>query len=263
MSDTLPNIYYSSESNKFINLANKQQLSSSSHSNPQSNSESQISYSIKNNNISQSIDCIQKNEEKENSIQFDENLPKELSGTIISIPDFSISNENIVIGGIKVYIKDEKGNTFEVQVNPKDLIEDVAEKYRYVAKINNNYRIFLMKKSGEGLHRKLSLAAQGIEDKDVIMARQLDDEMRKKLSNNIKKGLTYFIIDSQFGNEAFYGKGNVMFKTFADKFREKNKGKKFIFRYSGMIIKDEMKTIEELGFEQSERVFADLINENQ
>lgn len=109
----------------------------------------------------------------------------------------------------------------------------------------------------------MSLDSQGIGDKDIIMARQLDDEMRKKLSNNIKKGLTYFIIDSQFGNEAFYGKGNVMFKTFADKFREKHPGKNFIFRYSGMIIKDEMKTIEELGFEQSERVFADLINESQ
>ena len=119
-----------------------------------------------------------------------------------------------------------------------------------------------MKKSGEGLHRKMSLSAQGIEDKDTIVAKQLNDEMRKKFKESIEKGLTYFVIDSELGKEAFYGKGDVMFKVFADRFREKFQGKKFIFRYSGITIKDEKKTIEELGFEQSERVFADLINEN-
>ena len=117
-----------------------------------------------------------------------------------------------------------------------------------------------MKKSGEGLHRKMSLSAQGIEDKDTIVAKQLNDEMRKKFKESIEKGLTYFVIDSELGKEAFYG--NVMFKVFADRFREKFQGKKFIFRYSGITIKDEKKTIEELGFEQSERVFADLLNEN-
>ena len=116
-----------------------------------------------------------------------------------------------------------------------------------------------MKKSGEGLHRQMSLDAQGVQDKDEIIAKQLSDEMRKKIKENIKNGLTFFIIDSELGNEAFYGKGDVKFKIFADKFREKHPGKKFIFRYSGMTINDEMKTIEELGFEQSERVFANII----
>ena len=259
MSDSLPNIYYSSESNKFINLANKQQLSSSSNS----ISESQKSSTINNyENISQSVDCFQKNETKENPIQYKEDIPTEISGTILSISDFSVSNENIVIGGIKIKIKNDNEEIIEIQVNPKDLIIDLAEKYRKVAKINNNYRIFLMKENGDGLHRKMSLDAQGVKDGDIILAKQLNNEMRKKLSENIKKGLTFFIIDSEFGNEAFYGKGDVIFRIFADKFREKHPGKKFIFRYSGMLIKDENKTIEELGFEQSERVFANLVNED-
>ena len=256
ISDSLPNIYYSSESNKFINLENKkQELPSTLKS--ESFSESQNSNYI-NNNVTQSIGNIKKIETKENQIDYNECLPKELSGTIISISDFSLSNTNIIIGGITLNIKDDYGNTFEVQANPKDLIIDVAERFRNVAKINNNKRIFLMKENGEGLHRKMSLEAQGIKNKDVIIAKQLTDEMRKKLKENIKKGMTFFIIDSEFGNEAFYGKGDVKFKIFADKFKAKYPGKNFIFRYSGMIIKDEMKTIEELGFEQSERVFADL-----
>ena len=259
MSDSLPNIYYSSESNKFINLANKQQLSASSNS----NSESQKSSTLNNyENISQSIDCFQKIETKENPIQNREDIPTEISGTILSISDFSVSNENVVIGGIKIKIKNDNDEIIELQVNPKDLIVNIAEKYRKVAKINNNNRIFLMKENGDGLHRQMSLDAQGVGDGDIILAKQLDKEMRKKLSEKMKKGLTFFIIDSEFGNEAFYGKGDVMFKTFADKFREKNPGKKFIFRYSGMTIKDENKTIEELGFEQSERVFAILENGN-
>ena len=258
MSDSLPNIYYSSESNKFINMENKQQLSSSLQSKSQSESEDQQSNYI-NNNMTQSIEYNPKIETKENPIQYDENLPTELNGTIISIPDFSLSNTNIVIGGITLYIKDDKGNTFEIQANPKDLVIDIMERYRNVAKINNNYRIFFMKQNGEGLHRQMSLDAQDVKNKDIINAKQLSDEMRKKLKENIKNGLTFFIIDSQFGNEAFYGKGKIRFKIFADKFREKYPGKKFIYRYSGMIIKDEMKTIEELGFEQSERVFADVV----
>ena len=220
-----------------------------------------LNYNSKN-NICQSIEYEPKIQTKENAIKFDYDLPKELGGTIISIPDFSISNENIVIGGITIYVQDDNGNKYELQVNPKELITNVAEKYRKIAKINNNHRIFLMKKSGEGLHRKMSLSAQGIEDKDTIVAKQLNDEMRKKFKESIEKGLTYFVIDSELGKEAFYGKGDVMFKVFADRFREKFQGKKFIFRYSGITIKDEKKTIEELGFEQSERVFADLINEN-
>ena len=259
MSDSLPNIYYSSESNKFINIANKQDLASSieSKSQSQSNSETQKSNYI-NNNITQSIKYNSEIETKDNPILYEEMLPKELNGTVISIPDFSLSNTNIIIGGITLYIKDDKGNTFEIQANSKDLIIDVAERYRNVAKINNNYRIFLMKENGEGLHRKMSLDAQGVKNKDIILAKQLNDEMRKKFKEKMKEGLTFFIIDSQFGNEAFYGKGNVNFKIFADKFRKKFPGKQFIFRYSGMTIDDEMKTIEELGFEQSERVFADL-----
>lgn len=220
-----------------------------------------LNYNSKN-NICQSIEYEPKIQTKENAIKFDDDLPKELGGTIISIPDFSISNENIIIGGITIYVQDDNGNKYELQVNPKELITNVAEKYRKIAKINNNHRIFLMKKSGEGLHRKMSLSAQGIEDKDTIVAKQLNDEMRKKFKESIEKGLTYFVIDSELGKEAFYGKGDVMFKVFADRFREKFQGKKFIFRYSGITIKDEKKTIEELGFEQSERVFADLINEN-
>ena len=220
-----------------------------------------LNYNSKN-NICQSIEYEPKIQTKENAIKFDDDLPKELGGTIISIPDFSVSNENIIIGGITIYIQDDNGNKYELQVNPKELITNVAEKYRKIAKINNNHRIFLMKKSGEGLHRKMSLSAQGIEDKDTIVAKQLNDEMRKKFKESIEKGLTYFVIDSELGKEAFYGKGDVMFKVFADRFREKFQGKKFIFRYSGITIKDEKKTIEELGFEQSERVFADLINEN-
>ena len=220
-----------------------------------------LNYNSKN-NICQSIEYEPKIQTKENAIKFDDDLPKELGGTIISIPDFSISNENIIIGGITIYVQDDNGNKYELQVNPKELITNVAEKYRKIAKINNNHRIFLMKKSGEGLHRKISLSAQGIEDKDTIVAKQLNDEMRKKFKESIEKGLTYFVIDSELGKEAFYGKGDVMFKVFADRFREKFQGKKFIFRYSGITIKDEKKTIEELGFEQSERVFADLINEN-
>lgn len=220
-----------------------------------------LNYNSKN-NICQSIEYEPKIQTKENAIKFYDDLPKELGGTIISIPDFSISNENIIIGGITIYVQDDNGNKYELQVNPKELITNVAEKYRKIAKINNNHRIFLMKKSGEGLHRKMSLSAQGIEDKDTIVAKQLNDEMRKKFKESIEKGLTYFVIDSELGKEAFYGKGDVMFKVFADRFREKFQGKKFIFRYSGITIKDEKKTIEELGFEQSERVFADLINEN-
>ena len=220
-----------------------------------------LNYNSKN-NICQSIEYEPKIQTKENAIKFDDDLPKELGGTIISIPDFSISNENIIIEGITIYVQDDNGNKYELQVNPKELITNVAEKYRKIAKINNNHRIFLMKKSGEGLHRKMSLSAQGIEDKDTIVAKQLNDEMRKKFKESIEKGLTYFVIDSELGKEAFYGKGDVMFKVFADRFREKFQGKKFIFRYSGITIKDEKKTIEELGFEQSERVFADLINEN-
>ena len=220
-----------------------------------------LNYNSKN-NICQSIEYEPKIQTKENAIKFDDDLPKELGGTIISIPDFSISNENIIIGGITIYVQDDNRNKYELQVNPKELITNVAEKYRKIAKINNNHRIFLMKKSGEGLHRKMSLSAQGIEDKDTIVAKQLNDEMRKKFKESIEKGLTYFVIDSELGKEAFYGKGDVMFKVFADRFREKFQGKKFIFRYSGITIKDEKKTIEELGFEQSERVFADLINEN-
>ncbi len=220
-----------------------------------------LNYNSKN-NICQSIEYEPKIQTKENAIKFDDDLPKELGGTIISIPDFSVSNENIIIGGITIYVQDDNGNKYELQVNPKELITNVAEKYRKIAKINNNHRIFLMKKSGEGLHRKMSLSAQGIEDKDPIVAKQLNDEMRKKFKESIEKGLTYFVIDSELGKEAFYGKGDVMFKVFADRFREKFQGKKFIFRYSGITIKDEKKTIEELGFEQSERVFADLINEN-
>ncbi len=220
-----------------------------------------LNYNSKN-NICQSIEYEPKIQTKENAIKFDDDLPKELGGTIISIPDFSVSNENIIIGGITIYVQDDNGNKYELQVNPKELITNVAEKYRKIAKINNNHRIFLMKKSGEGLHRKMSLSAQGIEDKDTIVAKQLNDEMRKKFKESIEKGLTYFVIDSELGKEAFYGKGDVMFKVFADRFREKFQGKKFIFRYSGITIKDEKKTIEELGFEQSERVFADLINEN-
>ena len=258
MSDSLPNIYYSSESNKFINLANKE-LSSSS----KSNLESQKSSTINNyENKSQSIDCFQKIETKENPIQYKEDIPTEISGTILSISDFSISNENIVIGGIKIKIKNDNDEIYEIQVNPKDLIENIAEKYRKMAKINNNHRIFLMKEDGDGLHRKMSLDAQGVKDGDIIVVKQLDNETRKKLAEKIKKGLPFFIIDSEFGNEAFYGKGNVMFRTFADKFREKHPGKKFIFRYRGMVIKDEKKTIEQLGFEQSERVYANLVDEN-
>lgn len=264
MNDSLPNIYYSSESNKFINLAQKLELCSSSKSQSQLdlNSSSQILNLSSKDQICQSIECKPKIETKENAIQFNDNLPTELSGTILSIPDFSVSNENIVIGGITIYILDDEGNKCEIQVNPKDLIISVSEKYRKIAKINNNHRIFLMKENGEGLHRQMSLSAQGIRDKDIIIAKQLSDKMRKKLKENIKKGLIYFVIDSELGKEAFYGKGDVMFKIFADKFREKHQGKKFIFRYSGMTIKDEKKTIEELGFEQSERVFADLEKEN-
>lgn len=266
MSDSLPNIYYSSESNKFINLANKQEQSSSSQilseSQKSNLTESQKSNALNNKDICQSIEMNQNIPQKDNPIPFDESFPTEISGTILSIPDFSLSNTNIIIGGITLYFKDDKGNTFEIQANPKDLIIDITERYRHVAKINNNHRIFLMKENGEGLHRNMSLEAQGVQDKDIIIAKQLNDEMRKKLKDNIKKGLTLFIIDSQFGNEAYYGKGDVKFKVFADKFREKNPGKKFIFRYSGMVIKDEMKTIEELGFEQTERVFADLVDEN-
>ena len=249
MNDSLPNIYYSSESNKFINMVNKQELSSSIESKSQSKSQSEIQKTnYINNNITQSIKYNKEIETKDNPLPYEEMLPKELNGTIISIPDFSLSNTNIIIGGITVYIKDDKGNIFEIQANPKDLIVDVSERYRNVAKINNNYRIFLMKESGEGLHRQMSLDAQGIKNKDIILAKQLNDEMRKKFKEKIKDGLTFFIIDSQFGNEAFYGKGNVNFKIFADKFRKKHPGKQFIFRYSGMIIEDEMKTIEELGF---------------
>ena len=255
MNDSLPNIYYSSESNKFINLANNELLKSSI-----SQSESQNSNTLNSKNT-ESFEYNPKIETKKNPISQDEDLPKELSGTIISIPDFSLSNPNIIIGGITLYVKDDKGNTFEVHANPKELIKDVIERYRYVAKIDNDYRIFLMKKSGEGLHRQMSLDAQGVQDKDEIIAKQLSDEMRKKIKENIKNGLTFFIIDSELGNEAFYGKGDVKFKIFADKFREKHPGKKFIFRYSGMTINDEMKTIEELGFEQSERVFANIVNE--
>ena len=259
MKDSLPNIYYSSESNKFINLANIQEISSSTNTQFQLSSQKLNSNQI--NGICQSKGYLPKLEKKEDIIQFND-LPKEISGTIISISDFNVSNENIVIGGITLYIQDDNGNKFEIQANPKDLIMNVIEKYRKVAKIDNNHRIFLMKKSGEGLHRQMSLNAQKVEDKDIIIAKQLNDEIRKKLKDNIKKGFTYFIIDSDLGKEAFYGKGDVMFKIFADKFREKHQGKKFIFRYSGITINDEKKTIEELGFEQSERIFALLINEN-
>ncbi len=263
MSDSLPNIYYSSESNKFINLANiqeKQELSSSK----KTLKESQKSSEAYSKNVCESIDFNQKIEQKENPvIDFNESIPSELSGTILSVSDFSLSDSNIIIGGITIYVKDDKGKIFKVQANPNDLIVNIMERYRHVAKINNDYRIFLMKETGEGLHRNMSLEAQGIGDKDTILAKQLDDEMRKKLKENIKKGLTFFIIDSEFGNEAFYGKGNVMFKMFADKFRAKHPGKKFSFRYSGMVINDETKTIEELGFEQSERVFANVIDENE
>ena len=269
MSDSLPNIYYPSESNKYINLANQEQLNTLSQ---QKNFEN-LSQTLKSSNSSNynyneetlSMNNISQIKKQDNPFpnDLDETFPKELSGTILSISNFSVSNENIVIGGITLYIKDDKGNTFEVQANRTDLISRVAERYRNVAKIDNEYRIFLMKKTGEGLHRKLSLEAQGIGDKDVLIAKQLDDEMRKKLKDKIKKGLTFFIIDSEFGKEAFYGKGNVHFKIFADKFREKYPGKKFTFRYSGITINDEMKTIEELGFEQSERVFATVIKENE
>ena len=270
MSDSLPNIYYASESNKNINLANQEQLNTLSQ---QKNFES-LSQTLKSNDSNDynfneetvSMDNISQTNKKENIVvpkECDESFPLELSGTILSISNFSVSNENIVIGGITLYIKDDKGNTFEVQANRTDLISRVAERYRNVAKIDNEYRIFLMKKTGEGLHRQLSLEAQGIGDKDVLIAKQLNDEMRKKLKDKIKQGLTFFIIDSEFGKEAFYGKGNVHFKIFADKFREKYPGKKFTFRYSGIPINDEMKTIEELGFEQSERVFATVIKENE
>ena len=261
MSDSLPNIYYSSESNKFINLANikeKQDLSSMK--------ETQNSIEAYNKDICESIDFNQQTQQKEKQnpvIDLNESIPSELSGTILSITDFNLSDTNIIIGGITIYVKDDKGNKFEIHANPTDLIINITERYRHVAKINNDYRIFLMKETGEGLHRNMSLEAQEVGDKDTIIAKQLDDEMRKKLKENIKKGLTFFIIDSEFGNEAFYGKGNVMFKIFADKFRGKHPGKKFSFRYSGMVIKDETKTIEELGFEQSERVFANVIDENE
>ena len=269
MSDSLPNIYYPSESNKYINLANQEQLNTLSQ---QKNFEN-LSQTLKSSNSSNynynedtiSINNISQIKKQDNPMpnDYDEIIPQELSGTILSISNFSVSNENIVIGGITLYIKDDKGNTFEVQANRTDLISRVAERYRNVAKIDNEYRIFLMKKTGEGLHRKLSLEAQGIGDKDVLIAKQLDDEMRKKLKDKIKKGLTFFIIDSEFGKEAFYGKGNIHFKIFANKFREKYPGKKFTFRYSGITINDEMKTIEELGFEQSERIFATVIKENE
>lgn len=269
MSDSLPNIYYPSESNKNIYLANQEQLDTLSQ---QKNFEN-LSQTLKSSNSSNynfnedtvSMNNISQIKKQDNPIpnDYDETIPQELSGTILSISNFSVSNENIVIGGITLYIKDDKGNTFEVQANKTDLISRVAERYRNVAKIDNEYRIFLMKKTGEGLHRQLSLEAQGVGDKDVLIAKQLDDEMRKKLKDKIKKGLTFFIIDSVFGREAFYGKGNVHFKIFADKFREKYPGKKFTFRYSGIPINDEMKTIEELGFEQSERVFATEFKENE
>lgn len=269
MSDSLPNIYYSSESNKYINLANQEQINTLT----QQKKFESISQTLKSSNSSNynfndntvSMENISKIKYKDFQIpkDCDESIPSELGGTIISISNFSVSNENIVIGGITLYIKDDKGNTFEVQANKTDLITKVAERYRNVAKIDNEYRIFLMKQTGEGLHRHLSLEAQGIGDKDVLIAKQLDDEMRKKLKDKIKNGLTFFIIDSDFGKEAFYGKGKVHFKMFADKFREKYPGKKFTFRYSGITINDEMKTIEELGFEQSERVFANVIEESE
>ena len=261
MEDSLPNIYYPSESNKFINMANHQ-LSSSSNSNMNSATQKSDTLNL-DHNITANLSEINNNKSiiptKENPFQNDDFIPEEISGTLISISNFSVSNENIIIGGITLHIKDDNGNIFEVQANPKDLIIDIIERYRKVANIKNNHRIFFMKENGEGLHRKMSLEAQGVGDKNIILAKQLDDKMRQNLKEKIKKGFIYFMIDYESESQAFYGKGNVMFKIFADKFREKYPGEKFSFRYNGDTIQDEKITIEELGFNQGERIFAQII----